>query len=71
MQRQRDKIAQRIVSARHAAKRSIEAAAKVAGVTRFKWMRFESGKTSIPSEILPRVAMAINENAANLLADVA
>lgn len=64
----RKKIAGRVRGARLSTKQTTEAAAKRAGVNRFVWLRFELGQASIPSEMLPKVAQAVDLEAVDLLA---
>lgn len=71
--RKRREIGQRMVRARAAKKLSIEAArAKVGEMlgetpSRFTWMRWETGRGPIPSEMVPAIARVVDADLVWLL----
>lgn len=53
MKRRRKRVAERLRTLRIDAGLTIDRMAAACGVTRFTWMRWESGDYSVPLEVLP------------------
>jgi transcriptional regulator with XRE-family HTH domain len=66
--RRRASIGRLVAHHRKGKRLSAEQAASKLGVHRTTWVRWEAGKTSIPSELLPEVARIVDACAEDLIA---
>ena len=63
----RRRIAARLRQARKRIEQTLQASGDRAGVTIFTWRRYETAQASIPAEVLPRVARAVETTCRALL----
>lgn len=66
--RERKRAAKRLARARAASGLSLDEVALLSGIHRSRWVRFETGQTPIPLELVPLMARAVDTSTIKLLA---
>jgi transcriptional regulator with XRE-family HTH domain len=66
--RHRRRIARALARARARTGLSLDSVARISGIHRQRWLRYENARCAIPSELLPLLAEAVNSNVGELVA---